>query len=450
MKPLLTGVAVEPRGRLTRNVVSVNRGREPWEEAKQNMPKPDEKPFVIPKLMVWEAYRRVRANKGAPGVDGQDLEAFEADLGGNLYKIWNRMSSGTWFPPAVRAVEIPKPHGGGVRVLGVPTIADRVAQTVVAMYLEPLVEPRFHRDSYGYRPGKAAWDAVATCRRRCWEYDWTIDLDVQKFFDTVPWELVVRAVEAVTDCRWVLLYVKRWLAAPLQHPDGTLVERDKGTPQGSAVSPVLANLFMHYAFDVWMARNYPGCPFERYADDAVVHCASRRQAEAVLAGIVERMSEVGLRLHPDKTRIVYCKDGTRRGEHEHTQFTFLGFTFRARTARATGGGYFTGFLPAISAEALKAKGADLRTMRIHRRSDLSLDDLARWLNPIVAGWMNYYGRFYRSAVYPLLRRVSLYLRRWAGKKYRRLRTYKRFKRWWTGLQQRMPGLFAHWRWVPAL
>ena len=412
------------------------------------MPKPEDKPFAIPKQLVWEAWRRVAANKGAPGVDGQALAQFEADLADNLYKIWNRMSSGTWFPPPVRAVVIPKPRGGGVRVLGVPTIADRIAQTVVAMYLEPLVEPRFHQDSYGYRPGKAALQAVGVCRQRCWEFDWVIDLDVQKFLDELPWDLVVKAVQAVTDARWVLLYVKRWLQAPLQHPDGTLSERDKGTPQGSAVSPVLVNLFMHYAFDLWMARNFPGCPFERYADDAVVHCKSRLRAEEVQAGIAARMKEVGLRLHPDKTRIVYCKDSSRRGEHEHTSFVFLGFAFRAREAiNSKNGVHFTSFSPAISPEALKAKGADLRAMRIHRRTDLSLDDLVRWLNPIVAGWMNYYGRYRRSALKPLLRRVSTYLRRWAGKKYRRLRTYRRFKRWWTGLLQRAPGLFAHWQWV---
>jgi len=253
-----------------------------------NMPKPEEKPFAIPKPLVWEAWRQVKANKGAPGVDGQDLDEFEADLG-NLYKVWNRMSSGSYFPPPVRAVEIPKPHGPGTRTLGVPTVADRVAQTAVAMFLEPLVEPRFHPDSYGYRPKKSAHDAIGVCRQRCWKYDWAIDLDVQKFFDTVPWDLVVRAVEAVTDCRWVLLYVRRWLRAPLQRPDGTLVQRDKGTPQGSAISPVLANLFLHYAFDTWMAREFPGCPFERFADDIVVHCKSGRQAEYVLAAIAARM-----------------------------------------------------------------------------------------------------------------------------------------------------------------
>jgi RNA-directed DNA polymerase len=414
-----------------------------------NRPRSQGKSFAIPKSLVWEAWRQVKANRGAPGVDGQTLGEFEADLGNQLYKVWNRMSSGSYFPPAVRAVEIPKPHGGGFRVLGVPTVADRVAQTVVARVLEPLVEPRFRPDSYGYRPGRSAHDALEVCRRRCWKFDWAIDLDVQKFFDEVPWELVVKAVRAVTDCPWVLLYVERWLAAPLQRPDGTLVERERGTPQGSAVSPVLANLFMHYAFDVWMAREFPSCPFERYADDLVVHCVSRQQAQEVLAAIAARMGELGLRVHPEKTRIVYCKDAKRRGEHEHTSFTFLGYTFRARKARGKNGRYFTGFMPAVSAEALKAKSDRLRGMRIHRRTDLSLDELARWLNPIVAGWMRYYGRFYRSALHPLLQRVSTYLRRWAGKKYKRLRTRKRFKRWWTGLIQRQPGLFAHWPWVRA-
>jgi len=413
------------------------------------MPTSQVKPFDIPKQWVWEAYRRVAANKGAPGVDEQTLDEFEADLKNNLFKIWNRMSSGSYFPPPVRGVEIPKPHGGGVRLLGVPTIADRVAQTVVAKYLEGRAEPRFHPDSYGYRPKKAALDAIEACRQRCWKKDWVIDLDVEKFFDSVPWDLIVKAVEVVTDTPWVLLYVKRWLAAPLQSPDGTLIERDKGTPQGSAVSPILANLFMHYAFDSWMVRNYPDCPWERYADDVVVHCVSEEQAQTLLAGIVTRMEEVGLRLHPEKTRIVYCKDGKRRGKHEHTSFTFLGFTFRPRNVKSKYGTYFTGFLPAMSTEALKAKSAELRSMRIHRRTTLNLGDLARWLNPIVSGWMQYYGRFYRSAMYLLLQRVSSYLRRWAGKKYRRLRTSKAFQLWWTGLIQRRPTLFAQWKWVRA-
>jgi RNA-directed DNA polymerase len=406
-----------------------------------------DKPFAIPKLLVWEAWRQVKVNKGAPGVDRQSLEQFEADLKGNLYRIWNRMSSGTWFPPPVRAVEIPKPHGGGVRVLGVPTIADRVAQTTVAMFLEPLVEPRFHPDSYGYRPKRSAHDALAVCRERCWKKDWVIDLDVQKFFDEVPWDLILRAVGVVCDVPWVLLYVKRWLAVPLQYPDGTLQQRSRGTAQGSAVSPILANLFMHYAFDLWMARTYPDCSFERYADDVIVHCATKSQAEMVLGGIIARMTEVGLRLHPDKTRIVYCKDSNRRGEHEHISFTFLGFAFRPRGARSKTGVIFTSFLPAISPEALQMKSQRLRKMRIHRRTDLTLDGLARWLNPIIAGWMRYYGRYYRAAMRPLLQRVNVYLRRWAARKYKRLRRLKQFDRWRTRLLEREPNLFTHWQWI---
>jgi group II intron reverse transcriptase/maturase len=263
------------------------------------------KPFAIPKKLVWQAWKRVKANGGAAGADGVTVAMFEAGLADSLYKIWNRMSSGTYFPPPVRAVEIPK-ASGGTRMLGVPTVGDRVAQTVAALALEPRTEAVFHDDSYGYRPRKGALDAVAACRQRCWEKDWVIDLDVRKFFDSVPWDLMVKAVAAnVThEQRWIVLYVKRWLAAPVAMPGGRLEARDRGTPQGSAVSPVLANLFMHYAFDKWLEREFPAVEFERYADDAVVHCATERQAREVLAALEQRMAEVGLQLHPDKTRIV--------------------------------------------------------------------------------------------------------------------------------------------------
>ena len=221
------------------------------------------KPFAISKQEVWEAYQKVKANQGAPGADGVTLGRFESDLKNNLYKIWNRMSSGSYFPPPVLAVQIPKPHGGGTRLLGVPTVADRIAQTVAAARLEEAVEPVFHPDSCGYRPGRPALDAVAACRKRCWKKDWAIDLDVEKFFDSVRWDLIIKAVEYHQPPPWVVLYVRRWLAAPLALPDGTLRQRDQGTPQGSAVSPVLANLFLHYAFDAWMAREHPSVQFER-------------------------------------------------------------------------------------------------------------------------------------------------------------------------------------------
>ena len=410
--------------------------------------KPPGKSFDISKWEVQEAWEKVKANKGAPGVDGVALAEFESDLKNNLYKIWNRMSSGSCFPPPVKAVEIPKPHGGGTRVPGVPCVADRIAQTVVAARLGKAVEPIFHCDSYGYRPRRSALDAVAACRRRCWKKDWVIDLDVEKFFDSVRWDLIVKAVQAHTDLPWVVLYVKRWLAAPLALPGGTLLERDRGTPQGSSVSPVLANLVMHYALDAWLAREFPAVESERFADDAVVHCATYHQAELVLAAIAQRMGQVGLRLHPAKTRIVYCKDGTRRGSHEHTSFTFLGFTFRARAARGKNGKKFTSFLPAASKDALNKMSAEVRRWRLHRRTWHTIGSLAREINPIVRGWMQYYGAFYRSALLPLLRRINAYLMRWIRKKHKRLAPAKKARACWQRLTRQYPRLFAHWAWVP--
>lgn len=401
------------------------------------------KPFDISKREVWDAWIKVKGNQGAPGVDGVSIEEFEKDLRGNLYKIWNRMSSGTYFPPPVMAVEIPKQHGvSGTRVLGVPTVADRIAQTVVAAHLERRVEPIFHPDSYGYRPRRSALDAVGTCRRRCWKYDWVIDLDIRKFFDSVRWDLVLRAVEAHTEARWVVLYVTRWLAAPLQQPDGTLLTRDRGTPQGSSVSPVLANLFMHYAFDGWLAREFPTVAFERYADDAVVHCTSAAQARKVLAALHERMAEVGLELHPDKTKIVYCKDSNRRGSYEQVSFTFLGFTFRPRSARRRDGVVFTAFLPAVSRGALKKMSAAVRSWRLHRRVNSTEADLARMVNPIVRGWMAYYGAFYHTDLTPVFDRINTYLLRWIMKKYKRSRTLRKARQAMALAAARQPRYFA--------
>ena len=408
------------------------------------------KPFEISKWEIKEAWEEVRANKGAPGVDQQSIEDFEKDLKGNLYKVWNRMSSGSYFPPPVRAVAIPKPHGGGVRMLGIRSVSDRVAQTVVARHLVRRVDPVFHPDSYGYRPGRSALDAVEKCRERCWKRDWVVEFDIARFFDSVPWDLLVKAVEAHTDAVWVKLYVRRWLAAPLVMPDGTLLQREVGTPQGAPVSPVLANLFLHYAFDLWMDREFPTVQFERYADDAVMHCVTERQARQVLDALRDRMVEVGLELHPGKTRIVYCKDQRRRGSYEHTAFTFLGFTFRARKNRDRKGAQFLSFAPAVSKEALRKMGRVVRSWHLHTRSDLSFVQLARRINPVVAGWVNYYGRFRSWELNPVLRRINAYLVRWIRQKYERLAPKRKAIAKFQEIAKRYPGMFAHWRTTMAI
>jgi len=410
-------------------------------------PKPKDKPFAISKWVVWEAYQRVKANDGAAGVDGESIEEFERDLKGNLYQLWNRLSSGSYFPAPVRAVEIPKKHGQGkVRILGVPTVVDRIAQTVARLYLEPTVEPQFHPDSYGYRPGRSALQAVGMCRERCWRRNWVIDLDIRAFFDSVPHELVLKAVRRHTDERWILLYMERWLKAPLQQEDGTLVQRDRGTPQGSSISPLVANLFLHYAFDVWMAKRFPDVPFERYCDDAVVHCKTEKQAQFVRDAIAERLADCGLELHPDKTRIVYCKDADRQAIYANERFEFLGYTFRPRLSRGKAGKFFVNFLPAVSDDARKAMSRELRSWRIDERSDKTLDDLALMFNKVVQGWINYYGRFYKSMLYPLLRRINEYLVRWARRKYKRLQRHdRRARRWLVRVSRRDPALFAHWK-----
>ena len=404
------------------------------------------KPYDIPKQLVWDAYQRVRANRGAAGVDGESLMAFEKDLKGNLYKIWNRMSSGSYFPPPVRRVEIPK-DDGGTRPLGIPTVGDRVAQTVVKMTLAPLVEPVFHPDSYGYRPGKSAIDAVTVARKRCWRADWVIDLDIKGFFDAIPHDLVERAVAHHTDSPWIRLYIARWLRAPVQWPDGTREPRTKGTPQGGVVSPLLANLFLHYAFDAWMVRTFPHAPFERYADDAIVHCGSERQARAVLAAIRDRFAPCGLELHPVKTQVVYGKDDDRHGEFATIAFDFLGFTFQPRRAKNRWGKFFVSFLPAISAKAARRVRATIRAWRMaSTRNNQRLEDLADLVNPRVRGWMNYYGRFYRSKCVQVLRHLNEALAQWARRKFTRFRRRERLSMHWLGrIAQREPNLFVLWQ-----
>jgi RNA-directed DNA polymerase len=407
-------------------------------------PQPMVKSFEINKRLVYVAWERVRANQGAPGVDTVSIADFADHEQDNLFKLWNRMSSGSYLPGPVRAVEIPKDHGAGVRVLGVPNVADRIAQTAAAMLLEEKLEPIFHRDSYGYRPGRSALDALAVTRKRCWSQDWVVDLDIRAFFDSVPHDLLLKAVAHHTDERWVLLYIARWLISPMRMPDGTLVAREKGTPQGSPISPLLANVFMHYAFDRWMAREHPGCPFERYADDVVVHCDNQNQAQQLRATIAERLKTLGLELHPEKTKIAYCKDANRRGEAEHTSFDFLGYTFRARLAKGRRG-LFVSFSPAISGKARKAVGQKVRAWHLNRRSGTDLTGLAAEINPQARGWFGYYGAFYRSELHFLARRIDEHIVRWVMQKFKRQRgKLAKAWAWLEAAKRRQPRLFAHW------
>lgn len=403
------------------------------------------KPFVISKHLVWNAFKRVRANRGSAGVDGQSIAAFEEQLGNNLYKVWNRLSSGSYFPPPVRRVEIPKGNGG-TRPLGIPTVGDRVAQMVVKMVLEPQIDPIFHPDSYGYRPGKSALDAVGTARKRCWRRNWVVDLDIKGFFDTIDHDLLMKAVSKHTDQRWIIIAIERWLKAPVQLPDGTIETRTRGTPQGGVISPLLANLFLHYVFDDWLRRHHPGTLFERYADDAVCHCHTQGEAEHLLAELRQRFEACRLTLHPEKTKIAYCKDDDRQLDYPVTAFDFLGYTFRARRSKNRHGKFFVNFSPAMSNTAGKRIREEMRSWQIHLRSDKSLDDLGRMFRSKIIGWINYYGRFYKSAMYPTFQHLDRTLSRWVTRKFKRFRGHtRRAAQWLQVIARRDPGLFPHWR-----
>ncbi|MEZ5961887.1 MAG: group II intron reverse transcriptase/maturase [Hyphomonadaceae bacterium] len=375
------------------------------------------------------------------------MEAFEADLASSLYKLWNRMSSGSYHPAPVRRVMIPK-AGGGKRPLGIPTVADRVAQEVVKQRLERVVEPIFHDDSYGYRPGRSAIDAIRQARQRCWRSDWVLDIDIKSFFDTIDWTLLLKAVRAHTDCPWTLLYIERWLKTPVQLEDGSVVARETGTPQGGVISPLLANLFLHYAFDTWMARAFPHIKFERYADDIICHCRSEAEARALWRALDARFSVCKLTLHPQKTKIVYCNDWNRRGDYPVISFDFLGYNFRPRKSIWQGRLHVHSFLPAISPKAVKAVGRAIRGWRLHHWTQMSLEDLAARYNAYIRGWIGYFGHFYGGRLSQVLRRIDVYLIRWARRKYRRLLRRPRGARYWLAQVRRAdPTLFAHWRFV---
>lgn len=402
------------------------------------------KSFDISKREVWEAYKRVKANRGAAGIDAMTIEAFDQNLSKNLYRIWNRMASGSYFAPPVKHVEIPK-GDGSTRALGIPTVADRIAQMVAKRRLEPLLEPVFHNDSYGYRPRRSAHDALRIARKRCWQHDWVLDLDIKGFFDNIDHDLLMRAVRKHTSCRWLLLYIERWLKADVCTPDGELLKRFKGTPQGGVISPLLANLFLHYAFDSWMRRFHPAISFERYADDIICHCDSLEQAESLKTSLGKRLFDCGLELHPTKSKIAYCADANRRGGFEVVRFDFLSYTFKPRQAMNRRGQIFTSFSPAVGDKAGKAIRQKLRRMGLQRLSQYSLEQLSVRVNALLNGWVRYFGLFHSSEVQRALRSLNLHIVKWAQRKYKKLRGHKsRAWDWLTRLQARSPFLFVHW------
>jgi len=404
----------------------------------------DSKPYEISKKVVMAAYRRVKSNRGSAGFDGQDIEEFEKDLKGNLYKIWNRMSSGSYFPPPVKAVEMPK-KSGGTRRLGIPTVSDRVAQMVVKLYFEPMVEPIFHKDSYGYRPNKSALDAIGQARQRCWKYDYVIEFDIKGLFDNIDHELLMKAVRKHTQESWIILYIGRWLKTPFVTGTQEVIERRSGTPQGGIISPILANLFMHYAFDMWITKKYPNAPFERYADDAIIHCKTEQDAMKILEALNERLAACKLGLHSQKTKIIYCKDKDRTRNYPNTRFDFLGYSFKRMFIKDRLNRLQLNFLPSVSKKSAKSFRDKLKELKIHSMTGSKIEMLAELLNPMIRGWLNYFGKYNRSAVKYTMDCVNQRLVKWAMCKYKRFKNHRRrANEWLREIAKREPNMFSHW------
>lgn len=397
--------------------------------------------------MIWQAYKRVRAKKGSAGVDAIGMEQFDADLSRNLYKLWNRMASGGYFAPPVKEMEIPK-KDGKIRKLGIPTISDRIGQMVVKMYLEPRLEKVSGPNSFGYRPNKSAHQALEQVRKNCWKTDWVIDLDIKGFFDNIDHAKLMLAVERHVPEKWVKLYIARWLACPIMTKSGKLITKQgKGTPQGGVISPLLANLFLHYGFDKWLEQTDSTVNFTRYADDVIVNCKSQEHAEHILRTIGNRMHRIGLELHPDKTKIVYCKDYRRKGKYRNVKFDFLGYSFQPRTSRSKKrNGLFLGFDCGISIGSRKRIADKLGELKVHRMTSNSIVGIAKILNPMIRGWVNYYGKFRKSMLHGVFKLLNDRLVKWARKRYKRYKTsIKRAYRWFFRVREQFPNRFYHWK-----
>ena len=399
------------------------------------------KAFEIPKELIWKSYQEVRANKGSPGYDQQTILDFDLKRDRNLYKIWNRLCSGSYFPPPVLAKEIPKADGGS-RVLGIPTVGDRIAQGAVKNFLENIVEPIFHDDSYGYRPNRSAHQALAKTAERCKGKFWVLEVDIKKFFDNVDHSLVLKALKHLNVPLWVLLYCGRWMTADMITSDGQRTTRDKGTPQGGVVSPILANLFLHYAIDSWMKRIWPQIEFARYADDFIFHCKTMNEAASVRRSLSKRLREVGLEMNEEKSNIVYL------GAYERTNvkfgFTFLGYDFERRTLRDSRSGIlYRAVHPGASRKAMRRISDVIKSWRIQRSTTDDLKTFAHRYNATLRGWIDYYGKFwYRNFGYRLWSVFQSHLLKWAKAKFRI--GYKEAEKFLANARKENPKMFAHW------